>query len=527
VETTFADFAFSGAVALIAAVILRHFGIPIALPLIGVGVVVAISPWGPDYLNDPEIVLVALLAPLVFGEALSSSYLDLRKVSRPILILALGLVVATTAVIGGVAVWVAAMPLAAALALGAVLAPTDAVAVSTVAKRASLPRRLISILEGESLVNDGTGLTLLRVAVVTAIAGSMTALEVGRIFALAVAAGVGVGVAAGWVLSQILRRTRDAVAANALVLVAPFAIYLGAEALEGSGILAVVVAALWIAHAQNSEPGASGRLQANYVWKHLTFIFQAVAFFSIGLELPEVLERLPSGQLPLIPGFAAIVLLALILTRFIFVFSMQGLAQLRPGQGHTREWISGAILVSWAGARGPVSGLAAFSIPLTVSQGADFPFRDVILATTFCIIVVTLLLSLTLAPLARALRLKGEDTSADARRIDAQLARAALDRLTVAAEEADIAGEPLHPEVVRRLRNDAVRRIEHDETSSIDKRSSADINQQMLSVALSLLHAEQTELIRIRDEEGVPDAVIRPLMRDLDVRAEALKAHLR
>lgn len=521
------DFAFSGAVALIAAVILRHFSIPMALPLIGVGVIVAIVPWGPDYLDDPEIVLVALLAPLVFGEALSSSYLDLRRVSKPILVLALGLVVTTTAVIGGVAVWIAAMPLASAMALGAVLAPTDAVAVSTVAKRASLPRRLISILEGESLVNDGSGLTLLRVAVVVAIAGSVTLLEAGGIFAIAVAVGVGLGVASGWLLSQILRRTRDAVAANALVLVAPFAIYLGAEYFEGSGILAVVVAALWIAHSQNSEPGGSGRLQANYVWKHVTFILQAIAFFSIGLELPDVLYSLPDDQRPLVPGLIIAVLLALVLSRFAFVFAMQGLPRLRPSRRGAGGWVAGAVLVSWAGARGPVSGLAAFSIPIMATSGSNFPFRDVILATTLCIIIITLFLSLTLAPLARALKIKGEDPSREQRRIDTQLAQAALDRLTAAVDEADALGLAIPPDVVQRLRSDALRRIEHGEKSDSNTAQAQNPQTQLMNLALSMVHAEQAELLRIRDDEGVPDSVIRPIMRELDVREQALQAQLR
>ncbi|MFM8515606.1 MAG: cation:proton antiporter [Actinomycetota bacterium] len=517
----FASLAFSAVIALALAVLLRHFGLSIALPLIAAGALVALSPWGPDALPDPEIVLVAILAPLVFGEALSSSFLDLRKVSRQVLLLAIGLVVATTVVVGGVAVWIAAMPLAAALALGAVLAPTDAVAVSTVAKKASLPRRIISILEGESLVNDGTGLTALRVAVAAAIVGSVTLLEVGEIFALAVVVGVGFGALSGVLLSQVLRRTRDAVASNALILVAPFAIYLGTEHLEGSGILAVVVAALWIAHAQHSEPGSSGRLQATYVWKHITFIFQAVAFFCIGLEFPDVFGRLPDGQLPLVPGLVAAVLLALILTRFVFVFGILGVT---PQYRKVDAWGRAGLVIAWAGARGPVSGLAAFSIPLTVAAGTDFPFRDVILATTFSIIVITLVLSLTIAPLARALKIKGEDNSSEVRRIDTMLARAALERLDAIIAEAEITENPLDPQVIQRLRDDALARIERAEDARESRVDEHDANQQRVSVSLSMVHAEQSELIRIRDEEGVPDALIRPIMRDLDVRAEALEA---
>jgi len=513
--------AFSAVAALALAVILRHFGIQIALPLIAAGAVLSLSPWGPDALSDPEIVLIVILAPLVFGDALSSSFLDLRKVSRQVLLLAVGLVIATILVVGGVAVWVAAMPLAAALALGAVLAPTDAVAVSTVAKKASLPRFVISILEGESLVNDGTGLTALRVAVAAAIMGSVTLLDVGEIFALAVVVGVGIGAVSGIMLSQVLRRTRDSIAGNGLVLVAPFAIYLATEALEGSGILAVVVAALWIAHAQHSEPGASGRLQATNVWKHITFIFQAVAFFSIGMEIPDVFRRLPTGELPLVPGLVVLVLLALIVTRFAFVFGIVGLT---PQYRQVDGWGRAAVLISWAGARGPVSGLAAFSIPLTVAAGEEFPFRDVILATTFSIIIITLVLSLTVAPLARMLKISGEDTSTEVRRIDAQLARAALERLDVIIEESEISGRPLDPVVVQRLRDDAVARIEHAENLESDHVPEQDAAHQLSVVSLSMVHAEQTELLRIRDDEGVPDAVIRPIMRDLDVRAAALEA---
>lgn len=520
-DEVFASLAFSAVVALALAVVLRHFGVSIALPLIGAGALIALSPWGPDALPNPEIVLVAILAPLVFGEALSSSFLDLRKVSRQVLLLAVGLVVATTIVVGGVAVWVAAMPLAAALALGAVLAPTDAVAVSTVAKKASLPRRLISILEGESLVNDGTGLTALRVAVAAAVVGSVTLLDVGEIFVLAVAVGVGVGAVSGVVLSQVLRRTRDSVASNALILVAPFAIYLGTEHFEGSGILAVVVAALWIAHAQHSEPGSSGRLQATYVWKHITFIFQAVAFFSIGLEVPDVFKRLPDGQLPLVPGLVGLVLLALIATRFLFVFGILGVT---PQNREVEGWARIGVIISWAGARGPVSGLAAFSIPLVVASGAAFPYRDVILATTFCVIVITLMLSLTIAPLARVLAISGEDTSSEVRRIDMLLARSALERLDVIIAEADIAGQPLDPAVIQRLRDEALARIERAEGAVTTRLEHHDSTQQSVTLSLSMVHAEQSELLRIRDEEGVPDAVIRPIMRELDVRVEALEA---
>ena len=235
-------YALTAVIVLGLAAFMRQRGWGIALPLIALGVVVGLAPLGPSAPPEPEVILILLLAPLVFGEALSSSYLDLRRVSRPVLALAIGLVLTATLVVGGVVSLFVAMPLAVAFALGAIVSPTDAVAVSTIAKRASLPRRLVSILEGESLVNDGTGLTALRVAVVAAVAGSVTMLNAAGMLAAAVGIGVLVGALAGWGMSTVLRRSRDLVAANSLIVVAPFLIYVVAEEFEGSGILAVVVA---------------------------------------------------------------------------------------------------------------------------------------------------------------------------------------------------------------------------------------------------------------------------------------------
>ena len=201
----FATLALAGVVSVVLATALRSFGISTSLPLIGAGILLSIAPFGPTELPEPELILIAILVPLVFGEALSSSYLDLRKVARPVLILAIGLVVVTTLAVGFVAAAVAAIPIAVAMALGAILAPTDAVSVSAVARRASLPRRLVSVLEGESLVNDGTGLTALKVATLAAIAGSVTMADVALDFTLAIAVGVGVGLISGLFMSTILR----------------------------------------------------------------------------------------------------------------------------------------------------------------------------------------------------------------------------------------------------------------------------------------------------------------------------------
>ncbi len=508
--------------AVVVALLVRRRGWGMAIPLIALGALVGLLPFGPDAPPDPEFVLVVILAPLVFGEALGSSYLDLRRVSRPVLALAVGLVIAGTAVIGAVGALLVAMPLAMAFALGAVLSPTDAVAVSAVARRAGLPRRLVSILEGESLVNDGTGLTALRVALVAAAAGSVTLVEVTTVFVVAVVAGVAVGGLGGWLLTRVLRWSNDLVASNALMLIAPFLLYPLAEAVEGSGILAVVVAGLVIAHVQHSDPGYTERLQGSVVWRHITFLLQALAFFLVGLELPSVLLRLNSAQAQSVALLIPVVIVALIVTRLVFVLAMTALGRARS-RGQGRFPLAGALLLSWAAARGPVSGLAAFSIPLVFDDGQRVPFRDVILATTFGVIVVTLLLSLTLGPLARALGVQSEDDGSTLRRVDAALARAALDRLSALEAEADQLGSPLPGEVIDRLREDAERRIREASGRRDSTATSELVTGQLMAAASEMVRAEQEELIRMRDEEGLPDAIIRPLLGQLDLRAAALR----
>ncbi len=522
-EGTFAELVLAATIAVAAAMIVRSRGWGIALPLIAIGAFVDWLPFGPDAPPDPELVLVIILAPLVFGEALGSSIIDLSKVRKPVLALAVGLVVATTFAVGAVAAALTALPIALACALGAVLAPTDAVAVSAVARRAGLPRRLVSILEGESLVNDGTGLTALTVALAAAAAGSVTVLEVSGIFVVAVTVGVAVGAGGGWLLAQILRRSSDLVAANALSLIAPFLLYAIAERLDGSGILALVVAALVIAHSQNADPGHSGRLQSGTVWRQVTFILQAIAFFFVGLEFPEVLRRLDTSETHAVLILVPAVVLTLVVTRALFVFAMIGWR--REVNGVQRAGlVRGGVVLAWAGARGPVSGLAAFSIPIAfATTGEAVPYRDEILATTFCVIVITLLLSLTLAPVARWVGLRPDDDTDLLRRLDAQLARAALDRLAAIETEAIEAGEPLATGIVERVQADAERRIRRDEAPSESTQTEQLQVTQGIAVARAMVRAEQEELIRLRDEEGLPDSIVRPMLSKLDLRAQALQ----
>jgi len=501
----------------------RQRGWGMALPVLATGALVEILPFGIDAPLNPEVALVAILAPLVFGEALGASYLDLRRVRKPILALAVGLVIVTTAAVGGMVLLVVAIPVAMAFALGAILAPTDAVAVSAVARRASLPRSLVSILEGESLVNDGTGLTALRVAVVAAVVGSITWVNIGVVFVQSVAGGLIIGAIGGWLLSHLARTFADVTAANAFVLIAPFVLYVIAEEVNGSGILAVVVAGLWYAQSQISNPGHRGRMQGSTVWRQFTFILQAVAFFVVGMEFSETLRALDPSKYTSVAVLVVICVVTLIVVRFIFVYALIGMERLRGGAGSVSAGrVRGAAIIAWAGTRGPVSGMAAFSLPLVMLDGSPLPDRDLVLATTFGVIVLTLFISYTLAPIARLLKIPPDDDAQTVRRVEGALAYAALQTLTQIEEEAELSEQPIPHDMVTSFKAEIEARLEH--VAALDEGHGAtDLPRETAqAIARRLIEAEKEALIALRADEGLPDAIVRPILARLDLREQSL-----
>jgi monovalent cation/hydrogen antiporter len=499
--------------------LLRSRGMGTALPLLGVGVVIGLLPIGPTAPAAPELIQALVLAPLVFGEALSSSYIDLKRVKRPILALAVGLVTASTLIVGAVASAVIdVLPVAMAIALGAVLSPTDAVAVATAARRANLPPRLVAILEGESLVNDGTGLTALRVATVAAVAGTVTVAEAGVILLQSVVVAVIVGGLAGWLLILVIRHSSDVVGFGGLLLVAPFVIYIVAENFEGSSILAIVIAALMASHASHSDPTYRGRLHTAAVWRQITFILSSIAFLLLGLELPLVIGKLGDADRHTLLIAVPAVVLTLIVTRMVFVLGAFGLSR-QVSSAAEGTWRR-AILVGWAGARGPVSALAAFSIPLLTDTGTPLPYRDLVIAISLSVITVTLALSPTLAFVARRLGIGQGDAEAQRERVRGAMARASLAALETAENDAERDGEPLSPEVVRVLRSSVERRLD----TATDTTAAFERVRQAAEVGLAMALAEQQELIRLRTEEGVPDSIVRPLLTALDRRIATIRA---
>jgi len=503
-------------VALVVAAIARWRGWGIAIPVLLAGVVVGFMPFGPSAPDDAGNLFLLILAPLVFGEALSTSYVDFRRFRKPIFALALGLVLVTSIAVGAVAAaMVPGLPLAMAFALGAILAPTDAVAVAALARRVAMPRRVVTILEGESLVNDGTGLTLLRVALAAAAAGSVSGGDIALILVQSVIGGLVVGVVGGIGLAWLVRRGPDQTVVNAFVLIAPFPVYFLAESIDGSGILAVVATALIVANTMLSHRRFEGRRSSVAAWQQITFILTASAFFLVGLELPETVQALPEDELRLLPLLALAVVAVLMATRIVFVLAYTAVSRRGEGQLGWRE----AVVLAWAGTRGPVSGLAAFSLPLGVGVEALVDQSRLLQATTFVVIAITLALSPTLGIVARLVGMESDDLADDQRAVAIALATRGLDALDEAvrqaAEQRRQVPHGAEASLRARLAGD-LDRIETADVAASDGAESRDLE-------IAVLKAQQDELLRLR-QAGTPDAVIRPAMHHLDLQLSALRA---
>jgi CPA1 family monovalent cation:H+ antiporter len=503
----------------------RRLRVGAPLALVVVGIAVSFLPGIPDFRINPDLVLLLVLTPLLYSAALDSSYLGFRANLRAIGMLAVGLVVFTTAAVGLVGAWlVPGLTLPTALVLGAVVAPPDAVAAIAVGRRLGLPRRLMTILAGESLVNDATALTLFRVAVAAAAGGAAAGRSVGAevargagIFLLAGLGGVLVGLAVGWVVHRVRLVLDDSPIESALGLVVPFAVYLVAEEVHASGLLAVVVAGLYLGH-RAPQTGFATRLQDEAVWRASDTVLESVVFALIGLQLTTVArEAGPVG--PLLLG-GAVVTATAVLARVVWVFPATYLPRLLPAvraRDSALSWHAPAV-VGWAGMRGVVSLAAAFAIPPTV------PNREQLVFLAFFVTVATLLLhGLTLPTLIRRLGVHSAESSADAL-AEAQAQHAAGQAAVARLDELAGPDDPTHDHVIRKLRYNAQMRI----NSSWERlgRGTAEVGESPSAahrrLRREMVAAERATFVRFRDERRIDDEVLRRVLRELDLEEAML-----
>ncbi|WP_431920921.1 Na+/H+ antiporter [Micromonospora wenchangensis] len=510
------------AIATFGAALARKLGLlaPILLVVLGLGL--SFLPGFPHVRLEPDLVLVGILPPLLYVAALGTSVPAFRLNLRPILLLAVGLVIFTAFVVGTVVhLLLPELPYAICVALGAVVAPPDAIAATAVARRVGLPRRVVTILEGESLVNDATALVLLRVAIVaaTASAGTVSFGYVAREVVVATGGGVLVGLLGVVVFGYLHKRTTDPLLDNALSLIVPFAVVFAAEEVHASGVVAVVVTGLGIGHKMPLLLSAASRLQTGAFWRLVQFLLEGLVFLLVGLQLPEVLRDLnePTGRLV---GITAAVLAAVFLARFVWVFPATYLARLVPRvrQRDPGPPVQFPIVIGWAGMRGVVTLAAALGLPLTLA--GDRPYqRALFIWLAFAVIVATLVgQGATLPWVARRLKLPPDDPVADAlsaATVQQQAGRAAREKLDELAE-----GAP--PAVVERLRGLVQSRtnLAWERLGGSDRETPS---QAYGRLRQEMIDAEREVFRAARDEGRIPEEVLVRAYRDLDLEESLLR----
>jgi CPA1 family monovalent cation:H+ antiporter len=517
--------------------------VPYPILLVLGGSALGFVPGLPQVKLEPETVFLLFLPPLLYVSALFTSWRDFRTNIRAISLLAVGLVLMTTFVVAAVIHAVAGLPWTAAFVLGAIVSPTDAIAATTVAQRLGVPRRIVTILEGESLVNDATGIVAYRVAVAAVVTGAFSLWEAGLQFIVGAAGGIAVGFAVGWLVVWARCHVSEGPSIQNIVsLLTPFVAYLAAEELPHglwewlhemvgvpadlhfSGVLAVVTTGLYLGRKSPYITSSGTRLQGFATWELITFLLNGLIFILIGLQLRSVIGGLDAhtpGQLVL---YAVLVSLTVILVRILWVFPATYLP--RRLSRHIRErdpspsWRN-VSAVAWTGMRGVISLAAALALPCHTVSGAQFPDRDLIIFLTFCVILATLVVQgLSLPALIRALGLEDDhigDKEETHGRI--QVAEAALQRLEELTDENWVREDTT--ERVRGLynyrRNRFASRFDGD-PDGVEERSAA---YQRLMV--ELLDAQRQRLVKMRDDGSIGDEVMHRIERDLDLEESRLE----
>jgi Na+/H+ antiporter len=502
------------------AAIARKLVIPYPILLVIGGLVLGLIPGVPTLRLDPDVVFLVFLPPILWSAAYFTSWRDFRSNLRPITLLAVGLVLATTAAVAMVAhLWLPGLGWAGAIALGAIVSPPDAVSATAVAKRLGLPRRAVTILEGESLLNDATALILYRAAVLAAISGTYTFSDTVWDFFMAAGVGVVVGLLVGVVARWALRLMEDSFSEIAITLLAPYIAWVLADQAHSSGVLACVAGGLYLRQHFSEAVAPATRIQARAVWDFLVFVLNAVIFILIGLQLGALREAVPSGMFVTLILSGALVSVTAIAVRMIWVPLAAWIPRLLSPSLRARDpmpvW-SSLFIIGWTGMRGIVSLAAALALPLTTASGAPFPFRAEIILITFSVIFVTLVLQgLSLPPLIRVLNLK-EDGTLEREEMQARehAATAALVRLDEVANEGW--SIPEHLDQMRVHYGDRVQRYAKDGTADECTPEATEVFRRLRHETLT---AERLAVIGLRNDGAISDDVLHRLEHELDVEA--------
>ena len=493
---------------------------PIFLVLGGMGL--AFVPGLPSVSLDPQLVFLFFLPPILYAAGYFTSWRDFRANIVSITLLAVGLVIATTLAVAAVVVaLVPGVPWPAALVLGAVVSPPDAVAATAIARRVRLPRQVVTVLEGESLVNDATGLVLLKFASAAIVTGHLAVLPGLAEFCVMVAGGIAVGLGCGWLFGQAQKVLDDTVLATTASLLVSFVTYIVAEHLHASGVLATVTAGVVQGRYVPKILSSKTRIESTAVWQTVIFLLNALVFVLIGLQLPVVLKTLDWPWPVVVDGIFA-TFGTMVVVRLAWMFPGAYLPRyLFPKYRKTHPYPpwQAVVVVGWAGMRGVVSLAAALSLPLVLADGRPFPARSLIIFITFAVILGTLVFQgLTLAPLVRYLRVE-EDRSGEREEKTARLAlaEAAIGHIDGQMEARNLQAHQVHnvrQEYVQRLRS--LRGLEGEGPAHAPLALSRELRR-------TAVEAQRNQLLKLRDEEVIGDDVLHRLQHELDLEDERMR----
>ncbi|PXA70820.1 Na+/H+ antiporter [Cryobacterium arcticum] len=494
----------------------RRAGWSAPFVLVVVGAAASFIPSVPTIEVEPELVLYGLLPPLLFAAAIRTSVIDVRARRDGILLLSVGLV-AFTVVFVGLTAWlvVPAISLAAAFAFGAVVAPTDAVAVTAIAGRLGLPRRLVTVLEGESLLNDATALVALNAAI-AAILSTVTPWSVTTDFVLAVVGGAGVGLVVGFMLAAIRKQLRAPVLDTSLSLITPFLAFILGELVHGSGVLAVVIAGLYLGYRAPVIQSAEARIAESINWRTIQFLLENAVFLFIGLNLESILEGAVSTGPGLWPTVWISLALfgALLVSRFIWMAVTTSVYRYGPRRLRERGWSwRTGVAVSFAGMRGVVTLAAVFLLP------PETPGRAFLQFLAFVMVVGTLLQGLALPWIIRRLRLPPPDKNQE--RIEAQMLLAEAQTAGLARLDAEVTDAD-EERVIGRLRINAV--FLADAIDNPAPEEAEPLPAAYARLRRAMIEAERDAVLAARAEGRYQEPAIRSALAFIDVEETALKA---
>ncbi|MFD2935517.1 Na+/H+ antiporter [Spirosoma flavum] len=509
------------------AVIARRLRLSYPILLVVTGLFIGWIPGLPPVILSPDVVFLVFLPPLLYSAAWQIDNRELKLYSRSVSFLAVGLVLFTSTVVALVSyMFIPGFSLSQGYLLGAIIAPPDAVAASSVTKGLNIPKRITTILEGESLVNDATSLIIYRYGLVAILTSQFVLWQAGLQFIGIALTSLALGLAIGWVMARVHQAiNKDTVTNTAITLLIPYGSYLIAEELHISGVLVVVTVGLFLSARSGEIFTYQSRLQTNSVWAVVVFLLNGLVFILIGLQLPTIVSELNGYTLPQAVTYALLISAVAIVCRIVWVFPGAYLPRWLSRRIREREqkpsWQQIAVL-GWAGMRGVVSLAGALALPITMPNGQSFPGRDLILFITFGVILCTLVLQgLTLPVLIDELNVRETiDEKLEERQLRRKMAQQAITHL-----EANHSAGSVHDDVLSYVKNAYELRINELNGMLRAQNTSerpAELYQQSVRLQLELLSVERTVLIEQRKDSLLDDEILRKMEQELDLEAARL-----